>query len=386
MPAFLVFRRFLFLIGWLCLALYLGCQKPGANTVTVVPSEPSKTIDAQAEDVTEPTFDGRSVASWREELIQRFETLDGRDVKAVSLVSQRDPKAIPILVKLLADPDFRVRFKAADYLGYFGPKGKAALLPLTQALHDRSVSVRQVSALAVGAMGKEAAEAKPALVLLTDADEEFFVRIASVKALWLVTDDPELVVPILQAMLKERDRRKPGYPDNSGRCSIAELLGEIGPRAQKAIPDLVAYVEDATDHWAGRKYGREALGRIGPLAKEAVPALRAGLKDPDISARVAAAVAMWKVTGKDSDELVDVLRQALREALPGEFANPIEDAIEGLGEFGPKAKPAVPDLLGVLALPEDYRRGSRPNKHTLAREALMKIDPEALKKLENKQH
>jgi HEAT repeat protein len=325
------------------------------------------------DDLSKPTYAGQSLAYWRVELKQ----IQGGDYikHDIPLGRNGDPEAIPVLLELLKDSDDQIRHKAATCLGWLGPKAKSAVPQLTEALSDPEVKVAAAGAL--GQIGNDAIGAKPALLRAAE-DKDFLVRFCVTKALWHITQDANLVVPQLQALLNDRDR----YIEKWWRCSVAELLGEIGPPARKAIPDLIRYVEDDSDHCPARMYGAQALGRMGPVAEKAIPKLQAGLKDPDIPARVAAAVALWRVTERNADECVEVVREALREALKGTSATAKEDAVEALGEFGPKAKAAIPDLLGVLALPEDYppTPSHKRNKHTLAREALMKIDPEALKK------
>ena len=61
------------------------------------------------------------------------------------------------------------------------------------------------------------------------------------------------------------------------RCSAAEALGQIGPKAEAAVPALAKALQDKEEKV--RQDAAVALGRIGPKAQAAAPALVEALKD-----------------------------------------------------------------------------------------------------------
>jgi HEAT repeat protein len=55
-------------------------------------------------------------------------------------------------------------------------------------------------------------------------------------------------------------------------------LGNIGPEAGDAVPDLTGALRDG--QWAVRRQAAKSLGEIGPSAKAALPELDKLKKDP----------------------------------------------------------------------------------------------------------
>ena len=83
------------------------------------------------------------------------------------------------------------------------------------------------------------------------------------------------------------------------REEAAKLLGKFGPKAKKAVPNLIKLINKSPE-------AIKALGQIGPDAKQAVPSLIAALDDRNCR--------------KNSD------------------------IVKALGSIGPKAKAAIPEL------------------------------------------
>src|SRR5205823_1016176 len=96
-------------------------------------------------------------------------------------------------------------------------------------------------------------------------------------------------------------------------------------------------------------------------AKDMVPALRDALKDDDEFVRLAAAKLLWKID-KNSDG-VKVLAALLKTYF-------WDDAAGELGEMGPAAKAALPELRDALS--REDKKGT--NCESL-REAIRRIDP-----------
>lgn len=71
----------------------------------------------------------------------------------------------------------------------------------------------------------------------------------------------------------------------SSRSTSASWLGQMGPLAKAAVPDLLAIIEDRNEHWSLRVFAIQALGQIGPDASAAIPALRNSLRDEKANLR-----------------------------------------------------------------------------------------------------
>src|SRR5579864_2051974 len=155
---------FALMLVWL--VSLLGCQRHERPTVTIPPRDVAAEHDPEqqknARDQVEPLYDGKPVSHWRHELEWSFGLLDIKP--EISLGRNGDPNAIPVLLKLLADPSPMIRYKAAACLGYLGTNGKSAVPALVAALSDPVDKVRVYTATALGNIGSQAKEAKQALI------------------------------------------------------------------------------------------------------------------------------------------------------------------------------------------------------------------------------
>lgn len=83
--------------------------------------------------------------------------------------------------------------------------------------------------------------------------------------------------------------------DASSRREAADRLGDLGPSARSAVPQLIAALRDSAS--SVRTSAARALGMIGPDAEEARPALERLSQDEDASVRAAAADALGRLNG-----------------------------------------------------------------------------------------
>jgi HEAT repeats len=117
--------------------------------------------------------------------------------------------------------------------------------------------------------------------------------------------------------------------------------------------------------FARRAFAAQELGQIGPRANAAVPHLIQVLKGSDPAPRPAAAVALGQIRAEPATvvPLFMALLDDPQDGVP-------EAAVEGLSRYGSLAKAAVPKLLPLLKAPDkDMRRA--------AMLALRQIDPAA---------
>lgn len=152
--------------------------------------------------------------------------------------------------------------------------------------------------------------------------------------------------------------------------AILETLASIGPRATEAIPLLARNVKFTAVVMC--------LGSIGPEAKVAIPALKKSLTDPDPLVRLAATFALARIE-KDVVKYRDALVRSMLPP-PGDHAQVLilkvfdnlapdcpelipsavrlfpkltpaarGDLVASIGKYGPAAKGVVPDLLKLMA-------------------------------------
>jgi HEAT repeat protein len=108
------------------------------------------------------------------------------------------------------------------------------------------------------------------------------------------------------------------------------------------------------------------LGELGPAAKSAVPDLVKALKANGLFLRGAAILSLGKIRSEPETVIPLLIPYLENDNLDVQAAN-------ALAEFGPLAKPAVPKLLPLLRAKDDDDRAA-------ARAALLKIDPDAAAK------
>jgi HEAT repeat protein len=110
----------------------------------------------------------------------------------------------------------------------------------------------------IGEIGPAAAAAIPALV---DVARHDHISLRS----WAISDGLGRVgKPALPAL-------RPFLKDRSVRTVTVCAIGEIGPDASEAVPDMIPLLKDST--WLTRMQTCNALAKIGPGASKAIPAL-----------------------------------------------------------------------------------------------------------------
>jgi hypothetical protein len=173
-----------------------------------------------------------------------------------------NPKAIPVLVDLLRDPDPTVRMYAAETLGAFGPAAKAAVRELAQLLLDDKIGgfgfmVSEKAAWSLGQIGTDAAEAIPQLLVAT---EHKWLPIRTAAAVALTRIDPDgSGKAVLQSMMEQA---RAGSVQE--RCAAIAGLGEIGHAAAESLPILRKALEDDSEEI--RTWARTVLPKVDPEA------------------------------------------------------------------------------------------------------------------------
>ena len=101
--------------------------------------------------------------------------------------------AVPAIVKLLRDPDARVRMNALMALGFMGKSGREAVPDLMKHLQDKDSEVRHTTALTLAAIG---AEPESIIAGLSDclAAEDIYMRSAAAAVLREIAPSENWVV------------------------------------------------------------------------------------------------------------------------------------------------------------------------------------------------
>jgi len=105
-------------------------------------------------------------------------------------------------------------------------------------------------------------------------------------------------------------RELSGHSHWGVRAMAADILGDMGPAAQEAVPELAGLLAD--DHPRVRRHAAEALGRVGPAAVPALPALIDRIRDVDLRVRHNTCLALAKI-GQPAEAAIPPLLETLED-------------------------------------------------------------------------
>jgi HEAT repeat protein len=179
----------------------------------------------------EPSYRGRTLSEWR------------RDLKA---------------------EDAEVRRKAALALAQMKAEAKPAVRDLAVALKDTNLQVRVAAATAIWRLGPIAKDAAPEVIRAYKEAEDEEVRLMAGYALGKIGTASKDVVPTFCEVLRTGESK--------AKRQAALILGQMGPDARDAVPDLIKVFDNKMDADASKQAG-EALKKIDPEAAE-----KAGVK------------------------------------------------------------------------------------------------------------
>ncbi len=267
----------------------------------------------------------------------------------------------------LSDGDAEARRVAAQALGAYGREAEEAVPALARALRDKDGFVRGHAARS---LGRVALRPDVAVQPLTDAlsDPLDFVRYSASSAVGEFGEDA--VRPLIKAMREGKVSKfrhhatsalirvgKPAVPalgdaladaDDEVRMQAALALGEVGRDAAGATPALVAALGDR--FFQVRGAAAQALGKIRPTSNDVVAALNDAVADRNRLVRIDALCALAQIDPRRTEGVV----KRLIEYGDDEEGGVPEHAAEALGRLG---QPAV-DLL-VARLKEAAEDGGR---------------------------
>ncbi|MDY6906429.1 MAG: HEAT repeat domain-containing protein [Thermodesulfobacteriota bacterium] len=264
------------------------------------------------------------------------------------IASEQDLKrlsSVPELRKALKDPAPDVRANAAATLKAIGPDARDAVPDLMETLKDSEYAVRQEAANALAvmlpALEPERAQAVKIQVQITRLESKsWLVRRNAANSLAGIGRDAANAVPaLILAILDDSDW---GYHYREVRKAAARALGEIGFAARAANPALIETAK--SDDYAVRLAAVKALGRIGPRSEnQVIAALKNALDDPDYDVRREAAAALGRF-GIEDNATVDELVRSLSDQ---DFDVRREAAIS-LGRLGPSSDETIKALVNAL--------------------------------------
>ena len=226
---------------------------------------------------------------------------------------------------------------------------KGEVPALIEALKDKNGAVRSEVISALGAIGPPASAAVPRIRTLLQ-DPSSSIRRTAASALWWIESDSQVAVPILIEGLEDT------RADLLDRQTCVYVLGEMGPKAEAAVPALIVLLRGIQKSIRTEtsvelsSNATEALGRIG---EPAVPALTIllGDKDPDICKNAAWAL---RKMGPKAKAAVPALCKMSRES----DVELRRFAVGALGKIGPEAHGAVTELIERLQDSDWKIRGS----------------------------
>ncbi len=264
---------------------------------------------------------------------------------------------LPSVLKALGDDDTAVRAGAASIVERLGAAGAEAVPALTQNLYASQRAVRSQSASALGSIGPAAKTARRALVeCLLDPDEN--VRYAA--ALALKSIDPTYV-EATPALLDALNDASPKV-----RLGAIDALSRIAPSSIPEMIPLLAALAGSPYPLDVRLPAVEGLHDLGASeeAKRAIPWLLVTIADIDPSNCLHAARVLARIDPSRAPNVILALAAALRA--PSAAARIY--ILRTLGEFGPKAREATPEIEYLL-------QDSGPGVREEALKTLQAINP-----------
>ncbi len=226
-------------------------------------------------------------------------------------------KAVPALIEYVRNPANQYRQSAINALGNISLAASNAVPCLMSCLDDDDHGVQGNSIYALGRIGPPARRAVPAIrALLTDEPNRFLAA----NALWRIDSEyVPLALSVFIEMLNQRSLRgdilalavdEMGPPAKQALPALARLLDEQDPQVRlaaakafwhvdpdhvgRAVPTLGMLTEELFSQRVG---AIKLLGEIGPAAKAALPQLQTCLKDEDEEVAAAAAKAVRAISG-----------------------------------------------------------------------------------------
>lgn len=255
-------------------------------------------------------------------------------------------------VKIAAAAQQNRHWPIPVYLGMFGRDARSAVPTLIRALDY--ADFRHYSILALANMGPDAAPAVPRLVRFLESEDDM-VQSAALHVLAKIGVSDEAVRAKLRPILASGDRYE--------RADAARLMAGFGEPVDQILPTLIELAIDP--HFSrggeglptGESYSpgarEELIDSMALFGDAALPRLIAALRDKNPRVRRVSADALGEI-GPAASEAVPQLIALLDDEQVWDAA------AEALGQIGPESRAAVPKLVEALEAmrkppdPSDY--------------------------------
>lgn len=200
--------------------------------------------------------------------------------------------AVPALRTKLADP--AIRLNVMEILSAIGPAAKPAIGEFITALGDADPQCRGDAAVAIAAIGADAADAVPHLQkMVTDPSAVDGLRYAAAYALGKIGPAAAAAAPVLRELAASDDELLATVATWAG----LKIKPDDGSQFEAAIPMLRRALRG--DREMVRLEAAVALGDIGPSAASAIPILELVSEEDSVKqVREAAAAALAKIRAK----------------------------------------------------------------------------------------
>ncbi|GMQ80133.1 MAG: hypothetical protein BMS9Abin04_077 [Planctomycetia bacterium] len=234
---------------------------------------------------------------------------------------------VTALARALSSPDRSQRLEATNRLGDLGAGAKAAVSSLARALGHRDPETRTEAARTLGILGADAGAAASALRKgLTDEDSR--VRAYCAYALGRLGDvNGALVEALAQAVAD---------PEPAVRRAAIKALRSLDVSQKRLLPLLVKTLENADPATLV-----PTLNTLAEGGAEAVPALCEALHDEKGCYWASLILGQMGPEAKEAvPQLISVLRRPEPEVR--------KEALVTLGQIGPAAAAAVPEIARIL--------------------------------------
>lgn len=230
---------------------------------------------------------------------------DGRSMRySAEGFARIGPRSVQALRAAINSDQKTTRLAALRSLGVIACDEKAAVRNLVKpaipdlidALWDKDDDVRIWAAIALGQIGPDAVSAVEPLVALLRDEQHPQVISCAVRSLGEIGPGARPALPVLAAMVQN-----PGY---SARVFATQAFWRVGLKGRAEASIVVPVLIDqlvTSKHTRMREWVTEILSEIGPAAQEAIPALSTAAGDPDQRVSVAARWALDVIKGSPSE-------------------------------------------------------------------------------------
>ncbi|MHA1730578.1 MAG: HEAT repeat domain-containing protein, partial [Promethearchaeota archaeon] len=257
-----------------------------------------------------------------------------------------DSSSLPFLIKLMDDPDWRVRSSVFEAIGKMEtfPKHALPVEPILNGLFDQKEKVRDAASHALGQIAEKAPfhlNVDELVGQYKSRGADAKVAIAPVLGKLLQYDEGKILPVLLDGM---------SHPDPDLKRSAAEQVTLYGMEKPEAVLEELIKVPEKAG-FVKKGIVSESLVKIGSSNPEVVvPFLLEKLRSPDEDERTIAATVIGEI-GAKAPELVDVqlLAKVLLEDGNNKVRKQVGKSISDIAEEDPHlVKGIVVNLLAAL--------------------------------------